>query len=780
MKPLIQFIRRLYNDAPIARKVGYITILSSVITLLLLSSAYVVRNWMVFKEEKLSQLETLGGIIASASQAALVFNDTDAADEYTGFLAFDSTIQTAVLYDAEDRPLSVYSRLEDYQAPPPPSLVGAGVWGERLSYADTIRMDGRKIGTIFIQLDPASPKTFLLHSFGLALALLIGGTCVTILMASRFRTVLTDPITQLAWLAKDISMDNDYSKRAIVRYRDEVGSLAESFNGMLTRIQERENALRDIQYDLEMKVKERTQELEKTNETLMQARDEARSASQAKGNFLSVMSHELRTPMNAIIGMSGLLDDASLSSEKHEAVDIIRKSSNSLLNLVDNILDYSKIESGRLEIERAPFDLYACLIDPITVVAAQSNQPGLSIIVDCSVDLPKQAIGDSTRLSQIVTNLLSNAVKFTAEGHVLMQARLDSDAPTPTLEIRVEDSGIGIPADRLPLLFQHFSQVDSSTTRKYGGTGLGLAISQRLAIAMGGGITVESTVEVGTCFTARVPLELVAAEKSLFDDLKVASALPVQLVGFEEPSLGALKRMCGAMGVPLQPSEDSSGAIRIENCGTAPISAIKERLELMDAEHRSRTVLACHPAKAIEVQETFGLKTLSLPICPHNLARLVARLKAVELDPAAALDAIETNVVESMSILLVEDSLVNQKVFLMMMRRAGHAVDTANHGAEALEALETREYDLVFMDYRMPVMDGLDATLAIRERYGWAMPPYIVGLTANAEPEVAARLVAAGMNACLTKPVRSSQLEAAVSEYLDWRQSLPRELELNV
>ncbi|WPJ98202.1 ATP-binding protein [Coraliomargarita algicola] len=316
---------------------------------------------------------------------------------------------------------------------------------------------------------------------------------------------ITSPISNLAKLAEDVSQAADYTKKAQKVYNDEVGSLVDSFNLMLERIKQRDETIKKSHQNLEEQVHERTLELEETNATLLIERELAQAASRAKSDFLSVMSHEIRTPMNAIVGMASLMAEENESDTHRETIEIIQNSSDALLGLVDNILDYSKIEAGHTELENVTFPLHDCIVNPLTLVAAQNEDSGIGFVADCAPDLPHSLIGDPTRLRQIVTNLLSNAVKFTEKGHVTLEVHCDRAAQPPILEINVSDTGIGIPADRVDRLFKHFSQVDASMTRRYGGTGLGLAISQRLANAMGGGITVTSQEGVGRYFHDTTP-----------------------------------------------------------------------------------------------------------------------------------------------------------------------------------------------------------------------------------------------------------------------------------
>jgi signal transduction histidine kinase/CheY-like chemotaxis protein len=546
---------------------------------------------------------------------------------------------------------------------------------------------------------------------------------------------------------------------------------------------EAEERLRLAHDQLEERVRLRTAELQK-------AKEAAEAADYAKSDFLAVMSHEIRTPMNSIVGFADLLTQTPLSAEQQDFARTIGLSSEHLLALINDILDFSKIESGHLELERTPVDLRRCIEDVLDAALPADHRRALELVCDIAPNTPAAVFTDPARLRQVLTNLVGNAVKFTEQGEVVVTMRSLGPSTAPTgclmLEFRVTDSGIGIPADKLNRLFKPFTQVDSSTTRRYGGTGLGLAICKRLVELMGGTISVESQPGEGSTFFFTLAAEPVADfDEGVTGPGAAEHTLAARrlLVVDESPSQRrVLAGQARQLGLLVEAEECVKRArVRLAEGETFDLILLDHNLPLEGVRALRETALGLGHVPALVLSGSGLGSALDVAECrawfagrvrkPVRRTQFYDTLRDVLVERSRTLPE-ETNGVvpidptfaarHPLEILVVEDHPTNRYITLLLLRKFGFDPAAVESGMACLEACATREFDMVVLDVEMPGLDGLQTSTRIREHEQRQAPgrgpAYICALTANATKGYRETCLAAGMDDYLTKPVRAADL----------------------
>jgi two-component system, sensor histidine kinase and response regulator len=722
--------------------------------------------------------------------AALAFNDTEAAGKVLDALRVDAAVTGASFLHKDGTQLAAWGTAADAHAD---------------AHADVqVRADvmlGESIGVVRIEATSKELRAQLWHDAAVFLGVLVGALGVALLTASMFQRVISDPILELDRAATVVSRTRDFSVRVRAAGHDEVGRLVKSFNEMLAELETLAHQASEHRTELENKVASRTAELGT-------ALKSAQAAASAKSEFLANMSHEIRTPMNGVLGMLELLQSESLDADARSMLETAHHSAEALLVLINDVLDYSKLDAGKLVLEHVDVELRPLAEEVATLFSHQASAKGVEISCAIHNNVPAVLSGDPLRLRQIMANLIGNAVKFTERGEVLLGIRMREQPATPPgaaagaamIQILVQDTGIGMSASAREQLFQVFTQADASTTRKYGGTGLGLAITKSLIDAMGGTVKVTSEPGRGSIFSVFVPLAFRAGGSA--QNVALAAALVVPAAKPGAPNVlivddNATNRCIlehylehsNAQSHSVASAQAGLEAVRAAVSGGTPFDLVLLDYQMPEVDGLgflralradaaiadTRCVVLSSLGDRVEEADVLGVSAwLTKPVRRSQLESLMAQARGTAVTAPVAKPMMP---VEAWSagarVLLVEDNRVNQQVALRMLKTLGIVASTAENGETAVAAIQAERFDLVLMDCQMPVMDGYEATRRVR---AWEsavadgalrLRVPIVAMTANALLGDREKCLAAGMDDYLAKPIKRDVLAAVLAPWLE-------------
>lgn len=774
----------LFKNIPIKKKLVVIIVITSISTFIIGISSYIFVDMMKIKEDLKTDALLNANLIGEYAIAPLIFGYPEEANKILEQLTNMPDVLNATLTDEHDVMFAQYQKhiCKENCSMLPKVKQTAFIDGYLYIYKKLIK-NNKTYGYLYMRV---STDHYLEHLYYNLTAISIIFPIIIILIfliAFRLQKLISEPIVNLSNVTKLVSEKQDFSVQIMPYEKNEIGTLYENFNELLKQLLKNENQrdkaeenLRLLNQELEQKIKNRTDDL-------LKAKDIAEKATHSKSEFLAKMSHEIRTPLGAVTGLVYLLEKTKLDKQQFDYLKKIQNSANHLLQVINEILDFTKIESGKIELESTDFSLKSVIQDLCNYASINSLDKEIEIVLDNDPTIPSRLIGDPLRLKQILLNLISNAIKFTEKGSIIIKLSLKSKTKnTCTIDFSVIDTGIGIKENQLAKLFQDFTQADMTTTRKYGGTGLGLSISSRFITMMGGKIEVQSEFGKGSNFM--FSLEFPIANKTektekikLPKDLQKINLL---LVDNSKLSRDIMEKYLSHLGLnyfSAKTEEDAYHALIKETYDVLFFDSHTENKNNYDFIKKLNTLSDNTPSKPKIVVVTRLSDERNYKELDHEIENILIKPinEFILFDTIVSLFENEYseitkkrhnnakypkgfNQIVGAKILVTEDDMINQQIIFELLNTEGFEVILCSNGKECIEKFATeKNIDLILMDIQMPEMDGIEATKYIRDNYKKSSIK-IVALSADVIAETREKTEQAGINDYLTKPINVDEL----------------------
>ena len=704
-----------FRQTTIKRKLIALIMLTSSVALLVAFVFMIASDYLSFRSRMVRDLRTLAAVVGTNGSSALDFDDEEFATKTLAALAATPNITTAAIYTKDGRVLAEYLRDNQSESPPPQPGPERYLFKHGyLTLFHPILRGEERIGSIYLQSTLHEMNVRLMRYGLIGGAIVLGASLIAFLFSSRLQRVISQPVLSLAHTAKVVSEQKDYSLRAEKRTDDEIGFLIDRFNEMLAQIEEHEKEIQEV------------------NEQLVQSEQRARAATQAKSHFLANMSHELRTPLNAIIGYSEMLQEEAQDAGQESFIPDLKKINRSgrhLLELINDVLDLSKIEAGKMELYLETFDISNLLEDVSNTVQLLVQKNSNVLEVRCPANLGAMR-ADMTKVRQSLFNLLSNASKFTKNGKINLEAARElSPTKSDWIVFRVSDTGIGMTPEQQDRVFEAFSQADASTARDFGGTGLGLTITKTFCRMMGGDVTLTSSPGKGTTFIIRLPTEVREPDvESTADSRSIVAPLnmegkPVLVIDDDADTRQVLKRFLNRKGFSVECASNGEEGLRLAKelhpmaiildvmmpgmDGWAVLSTLKSKPDLSDIPVVMLTIVDDK-----NLGYTLGASDYMIkPVDRERLTEILAKFRDIS-SPRSAL--------------VVDDEEADRKMLTQILERERWSVIQAEDGVVALEQVAKHRPDLILLDLMMPRMNGYQFVTELHKHDDWRSIPIIV------------------------------------------------------